>query len=171
MSNTITQPAAAQQAAALDSLGPSEYLAQRVEDQIDWYDKKSGVNQRWFKRLRVVEIVAAALIPFLTAAPDMWAMKYVIGGLGVFITVVAGILALFQFQERWTDYRATAESLKKERFLFLTRAEPYAAGDIFSTFVQRIEALLSKENTDWSQSFARTGQGGGGGQSDGGRAA
>jgi hypothetical protein len=152
------------QAPAPYSLNPGEYLAQRVEDQIDWYGRKSGWNQRWFKWLRVVEIVAAALIPFLTAVPaaDAPYMKYFIGLLGVFITVVAGILALFQFQERWTDYRATAESLKKERFLFLTRAEPYAAGDVFSTFVQRIEALITKENTNWSQSFAKSEKSGGG---------
>jgi hypothetical protein len=152
-----------QGAAVSDSLGPSEYLTLRVEDQINWYDRRSLWNQRWFKRLRVVEIVAAALIPFLTAFPAVpgpWDVKYVIGGLGVLITVVAGILALFQFQERWTEYRATAESLKRERYLFLTRAEPYTAGDVFSTFVRRTEGLLSKENTSWVQSLVKSEQGG-----------
>jgi hypothetical protein len=138
-----------------DSLNPSEYLEQRVRDQINWYDKKSLWNQRWFKRLRIFEIVAAAMIPLLTAVPDVPYMKYVIGGLGVIITVVAGILALFQFQERWTEYRTTCESLKKERFLFLTKAEPYAVGDGFPVFVQRIETLISKENTSWSQSLVK----------------
>jgi hypothetical protein len=144
-----------QEAAAPDSLNPSEYLSQRVRDQISWYEKKSLRNQGWFKRLRVVEIVAAAMIPFLTAVPDMPSMKYVIGGLGVLITVVAGILALFQFQERWTEYRTTCESLKKEQFLFLTRAEPYDGDDVFSTFVQRVETLLSKENLNWAQSLIK----------------
>ena len=143
-----------------NSLGPNEYLTQRVDDQIDWYDRKSLWNQRWFKRLRVVEIAAAALIPFLTAVPasalpEKWDMKYFIGALGVLITVVAGILALFQFQERWTEYRATCESLKKERFLFLTRADPYNVGDGFSMFVQKAETLISKENTNWAQSFVK----------------
>ena len=141
-------------------LNPSEYLTQRVQDQISWYDKQSLWNQRWFKRLRVTEIVAAAMIPFLTAIPDATTMKYVVGSLGVIITVVAGILALFQFQERWTEYRATSESLKKERFLFLTKAEPYAGGDEFSIFVNRIETLISKENTGWAQSLFKPGRGG-----------
>lgn len=141
-----------------DALNPSEYLAQRVQDQISWYDKKSLWNQRWFKRLRVIEIVAAAMIPFLTAIPNALTMKYVVGSLGVIITVVAGILALFQFQERWTEYRATSESLQKERFLFLTKAEPYAGRDAFSIFVQRIETSLSKENTGWAQSLIKPGQ-------------
>ena len=144
------------QAAEPDSLDVGEYIARRVRDQIDWYDRKSIWNQRWFKRLRLVEILAAALIPFLTAVPDSFgSMKYVIGGLGVLITVVAGVLALHQFQERWTEYRTTCESLKKELFLFLTRAEPYAAGEAFSMLVQKVETLISKENTNWAQSLAR----------------
>lgn len=144
-----------QGAAAPDSLDRGGYLEQRVRDQIGWYDRRSLWNQRWFKRLRVVEIAAAAMIPFLTAVPDVANMKYVIGGLGVLITVVAGVLALYQFQERWTEYRATCESLEREQFLFLTKAEPYAGADGFSAFVQRIESLLSKENTGWAQSLVR----------------
>jgi hypothetical protein len=95
------------------------------------------------------------MIPFLTAIPDVTGMKYIIGGLGVLITVVAGVLALFQFQERWTEYRATCETLKRERFLFLTRADPYAGADGFATFVQRFETLIAKENTSWAQSLIK----------------
>jgi hypothetical protein len=154
MSNTTLQGAPAP-----DSLDRGAYLEQRVRDQIDWYGRKGRSNQRWFKLLRVVEIAAAALIPFLTAVPDVTYMKYVIGGLGVLITVVAGLLALFQFQERWTEYRTTGESLKRERFLFLTKAEPYAGADGFSNFVQRIETLISKENVSWAQSFVKPDKG------------
>lgn len=144
-----------QESAPPDSLNPRDYLARRVEEQINWYDGKSLWNQRWFKRLRIVEIIAAAMIPFLTAVPDMMYMKYVIGSLGVLITIVAGVLALFQFQERWTEYRATVESLKKEQYLFLTKTDPYNVGDGFSMFVQKVETLISKENTNWSQSFVK----------------
>jgi hypothetical protein len=140
---------------APDSLDRSGYLEQRVRDQIDWYDRKSLWNQKWFRRLRVFEIVAAAMIPFLTAVPDMMYVKYIIGGLGVLITVVAGVLALFQFQERWTEYRMTYESLKRERFLFLTSADPYAGADGFPVFVQRFETLISKENLGWAQSLVK----------------
>lgn len=145
-----------QGAAAPDSLDQSGYLEQRVREQIDWYGGKSRWNQKWFRRLRVFEIVAAAMIPFLTAVPDMMYVKYVIGGLGVLITVVAGVLALFQFQERWTEYRTTSESLKRERFLFLTKADPYAGADGFPVFVQRFETLIAKENTGWAQSLIKS---------------
>ena len=41
------------------------YLRDRVDDQINWYDAKAQSNQKLFRRLRVAEIVAAALIPLL----------------------------------------------------------------------------------------------------------
>jgi hypothetical protein len=148
-----------QKAAPPPSLNPGEYMTERVEKQIDWYDTRSASNKRWFRLLRIIEIVAAAMIPFLTAITGVPYMNYVIGGLGVLITIVAGILALFQFQERWTEYRTTAESLKKEQFLFLTKANPYNAGDIFSMFVQTVETLISKENINWSQSAVKQEQG------------
>jgi len=44
-------------------ISPEEYVEQRINDQIGWYDRKSTTNQRWFKRLRFAEIVAAAAIP------------------------------------------------------------------------------------------------------------
>ena len=38
-----------------------EYIEQRLNDQISWYARKSRTNQLWFKRLRLAEIVAAAI--------------------------------------------------------------------------------------------------------------
>jgi hypothetical protein len=63
----------------------------------------------------------------------------------------AGVL----LQEHWIEYRATAESLRKEKFLFLTQTEPYDKDAAFHLLVQRVEALLSKENTDWAQSIMK----------------
>lgn len=43
------------------------YIKERLDDQIAWYDQKSQSNQKWYKRLRVIELIAAASIPFLAA--------------------------------------------------------------------------------------------------------
>jgi hypothetical protein len=53
------------------------------------------------------------------------------------------------------EYRATAESLKKKKFLFLTQTDPYNKDDAFHLLVQRVEALLSNESTDWVQSMIK----------------
>ena len=137
-------------------LSPEEYVEQRLTDQISWYDRKSSTNQRWFKWLRFVEIVAAATIPFLSGfAGDSFPIKIAIGALGVFVAVLASLLGLLHLQEHWIEYRATAESLTREKFLFLTQTEPYDKDDAFHLLVQRVEALLSKENADWAQSMMK----------------
>ena len=137
-------------------ISPEEYIEKRLGDQIAWYDRKSATNQRWFKRLRFAEIVAAATIPFLSGFADRsLAIKIAIGTLGVVVAVIASLLGLLQLQEHWIEYRATAESLRKEKFLFLTQTEPYDKDDAFHLLVQRVEGLLSKENTDWAQSMVK----------------
>ena len=135
-------------------ISPEDYVEQRINEQISWYDRRSITNKRWFKRLRFAEIVVAATIPFLSGFADKsLAIKIAIGALGVFVAVIASLLGLLQLQVHWIEYRATAESLKKEKFLFLSQTDPYNKDDAFHLLVQRVEALLSKENIDWVQSM------------------
>lgn len=130
-----------------------EYLKDRVEDQINWYGGKSEWNQRWFKRLRLVELIFASLIPFLvTYVSDETALlKVIVGSMGACIAVFSGLVALNKFQENWIEYRTTAETLKHEKYLFLTQSHPYDSEDSFHLFVNHIESLLSKENSNWAR--------------------
>jgi len=143
-------------------ISPEDYIEQRLNDQVGWYDRKSNANQRWFKRLRFAEVVAAAIIPFLSGFAGALAIKIAIGALGVVVAVIASLLALLHLQEHWFNYRATAEALKTEKFLFLTQTQPYDKEDAFHLLVQRVEALLSKENTGWIQSMTKPPKGEGG---------
>lgn len=134
-----------------------DYLTQRVDDQISWYDSKSQWNQKWYKRLRNIEIIAAATIPFLSGyitQEQPW-INIVIGILGALIAVIAGTIGLYNFQENWIEYRTTSESLKHEKYLFLTTTEPYNIDEPFSLFVQRVESLISTENSKWYQCFSK----------------
>src|SRR3954465_10189132 len=96
-------------------------IIHRLEDQIAWYDRKSAVSQKMFKRLKVAEIVAAAVIPFLAASNVSYAL-WVTGGLGVMITIIEGLLNLNQYQQNWLAYRSTCEALKHEKFAFVAGA-------------------------------------------------
>ncbi len=44
---------------------PDDPTMQRLDNQIEWYDQRSGQSQKLFKLLKIVVITAAALIPFL----------------------------------------------------------------------------------------------------------
>ncbi len=145
----------------MEQMSAEQYLAERLDDQISWYDKKSQWNQNWFKRLRLAEIVAAATIPFLsgmgTTVPgvgttDGRLQLVVVGLLGMLVAVAAAAISLFKFQENWIQYRTTAEQLRHERFLFLTSVAPYNTAESFALLVERVENLISRENSLWAQS-------------------
>ncbi len=132
-------------------MNEEKYLKERLEDQIEWYDKKSMFNQNWFKRLRVIEIAAAAAIPFLAGFIDgnSDSYKIVIGLLGFAIVVITGVVTLYKFQENWIEYRTISESLKHEKYLYFSSCEPYNVDKSFCLLVQRVENLISKENSKW----------------------
>jgi hypothetical protein len=122
----------------------------RLEDQIDWYDRKSRSAQRIFKRIKIVEILAAAAIPFL-AGMNYPFDRQVTGGLGVLITILEGLLHLNQYQQNWTNYRSTCEALKHEKFVYLAKAGPYAtAPDPRALLAERIESTVSQEHAQWA---------------------
>ncbi len=120
----------------------------RLQDQIGWYDAKSQLNQRWFKGLKVCQIVVAAAIPVAaTASAPLW----LIGGGGALIVVLEGLQQLEQYQQNWTTYRATCERLKHEKFLFLEGAGPYAAAPKPEALLaERVEGLVSQEHAAWA---------------------
>ena len=137
---------------------PDSPTAFRLKDQIDWYDKKSGKAQRAFKRIKVTEIIAAALIPFLDSLSAIvpWLRNHiplVAGGLGILITILEGILHLYRYQENWNNYRSTAEALKHEKYLYLGKAGPYAktaTSDPDALLAERVEGIVSQENAKWT---------------------
>ncbi|MEW6609711.1 MAG: DUF4231 domain-containing protein [bacterium] len=134
-----------------------EYINNRLNDQINWYSKKSQTNQKWFKWLRLLEIIAAALIPFLAGIGTTIPYHLIIiGALGVIIAVSAGLSALYKYHEIWIEYRTTAETLKHEKYLYQTKCPPYNNNDAFCSLVQRVEGLISKENTQWSRYTEKT---------------
>ena len=132
------------------------YLQDRLDHQIKWYDVKSQHNQRLYKYLRVVEISAAACIPFLAAyVAEVFSIRTVVGILGILVTVVAALVTLYRFQELWIEYRTTAESLKHEKYLFLSRTTPYDTSEAFPLLVERVEGLISKQHTAWTRYVKR----------------
>ena len=120
---------------------------ERVDGQIKWYDEKSLSNQRWYKRLKIGAIIAAALIPFAAGfeAPTM-----ITGGLGVCIVILEGLQGLNQYQQNWINFRSTCEALKHEKYLFLANAGPYLKNEHpDALFAERAESLISQEHAKW----------------------
>ena len=122
---------------------------ERLEDQINWYSRKSRENQRRYKWLKLLELAVAAALPVVAAVHSpVW----VTGGLAAVIVVLEGAQHLYQLHENWITYRSTAEALKHERYLYLANAGPYAGHDPHSQLAERLEGLISQEHAKWTAS-------------------
>jgi hypothetical protein len=134
-------------------MNQEEYIANRVDDQIYWYDGKSQKAQKNYKRLKIAEMVCSASIPILVTFWNSLAyIPPVVAILGAVVTVLTGIHGLYNFHENWIEYRSTAETLKHEKFMYLTQSGIYKENEnAFNQFVERVESIISRENINWAQ--------------------
>jgi len=130
-----------------------EYIKERLEDQIEWYSKKASKNKlynNWFKTLI---IILSATIPFVVGIEfNETVRNVVLSAIGVVITILSGLSGLLKFQEKWTEYRTTSETLKHEKYLFKAKAFPYCEEkEPYKLLVARIEDIISREHSMWGQ--------------------
>jgi hypothetical protein len=75
---------------------------------------------------------------------------HISAGLGVLIAIIEGLQQLKQYHGNWISYRATAEALKHEQFLYLAKAGPYIAAEHpQSMLAERVESLITQEEGKW----------------------
>ena len=127
------------------------YFEERLESEIAWYEKKSKRNKQYYYLLRVIELISAALIPFLInyLTGNTGLLKSAIETLSILVLITTGMISIFQFRELWTEYRTNAESLKHEKYLYLSSSNPYDREDKFKLLVERVEKLISIEHSRW----------------------
>ena len=135
-----------------------EYIKERLDNQISWYDRKSSINQKKYKKYKRLEFIIAATIPVITTLTaiipnDLLEKILLISAAfgGIILVVINKTLELEDYFKFWKEYRTTCESLQYERSLYLTRSEPYDEEDAFPLLVQKVESILSKETQRWQQ--------------------
>ncbi len=141
-----------------------QYISERLDDQISWYEKKSTHNKLRFRICQLIVIVASAVIPIINLGIPLAGGAGEAGGdshnyllalgitaiLGGVITIVTALSQMDTYFETWVLYRTTAEALKRERFLYINNAADYS--NLMDTvknklLVERVEAMLSSENS------------------------
>ena len=128
------------------------YIKDRIDDQYRWYDNKSQVSQRKYKRSKLLTIILSILIPLLTGfiRDDLSWLKYVVGVAGAIVAITEGWLSINKYQEQWVEYRSTAAALLREKLLFQTKAGAYKnTSTPFQDFVANAEAIMAGENANW----------------------
>lgn len=123
----------------------------RLDDQLHWYDEQSVRSQRLYKGLKVAQVSLAVLIPAMSLLPVDYA-RWSTALAGVTIAVLEAVQQMNQYSTLWVTYRSTAESLKHEKFLFLSEAGPYRGlpmPDRLMHLAERVEEHVSAEHANW----------------------
>lgn len=126
-----------------------EYVAGRYSDQVQWYDGRSVRNKKFYYAFQWAVIVLSATLPVLVATIGS-DRNWITATLAVVLAIGTAGLTTFRFHENWINYRGIAEALKKEKYYYDARIDNYTtASDADGLFVQRVEALISRENSLW----------------------
>ena len=126
-----------------------EYLAGRYTNQIDWYSNRAGTNKSWYQAFQWGVIILSASVPVLIASVPESHQWFTIT-ISIFLAIGTAALKTFKFQENWVNYRTVSETLKKEKYFYDAGLDDYAdADDKEALFVERVESLISRENSLW----------------------
>lgn len=128
-----------------------DYIKNRLDDQLQYYENNSKGNKNRYHGFQVLIIVSGALIPIINSIDYAGIeIRVVSAVLGSVILGITSVLQLKKYQENWILYRSTAEVLKKEKQFFLNQVGDYSGltdERRHKLLVERIEAILSSENT------------------------
>ncbi|MDQ4021335.1 MAG: DUF4231 domain-containing protein [Actinomycetota bacterium] len=127
----------------------------RLEDQLGWYDRKSIAAQQAYKRVKLSQLIIGAAVPVFAGLQVSAAIT---ATLAAYVVVAEGAQQLYQWQTNWVLYRATAESLKHEKYLYLAAAGPYNTDDRHRVLAERLEGLVSQEHAKWTESRQKDSQ-------------
>jgi len=123
----------------------------RLEQQLKWYDSKSVECQKYYKRLKLLQVGLAVLIPITAQLPTNFSI-WLTALSGTAIAFLEGWQQLGQYSTLWVTYRSTAERLKHEKYLFLSEAGPYKSmndSDRLVNLAERVEEHVSTEHANW----------------------
>lgn len=137
----------------MDSATFSTYLEKRYIDQLNYYEDKSGKNQKKYKFFQWALIILSTLTTILAALPkeQQYWIQYVIIFTAALVTIITSALKTFQYQELWVTYRSTIEQLKPEIYYYTFNVGDYGQTgvDKETLFVTRVEGILGKEHDAW----------------------
>lgn len=131
------------------------YITERLDDQINWYSTKSTKNQNTYKIIKILEMIFATSITILSVFVTNYPwLRIIIILSSASIAIFTGVHGIYNFHENWVQYRSISETLKHEKYMFLTKAGVYNLADDTSLgklLVERCESIISHENINWAQ--------------------
>lgn len=155
----------------------NEYICKRFWYSAVWYMKKAKIYKILFYLFSVLSITLPAISSLLISNKNLFNASNcnIIQFFAPFSAALGSIssacIGLFKFQQQWIQYRRTAERLKKELSLFISRKEKDTSGNKVKVkvtsgnkvkdknsdkkkyteedFLTTIEEIMASENDEW----------------------
>jgi hypothetical protein len=147
LTDSLPQPA--------DPAEQDDILWQQLSAQFRWYERAATRNRLGYQVLKVVAMVFAAAVAVLAAAD---APAAVTAALAASVVVLEGVQQVFQFHPNWISYRATAEALRQNAFLYVARAAPYSGEGRRERLADVVRDATTKENVSWAGTMRQAAQ-------------
>jgi Protein of unknown function (DUF4231) len=133
----------------------SDYVKKRLENQLNWYDKKAKSYLYRYYEIQILILGVSALIPIVNVVGGYeMTIRIISSILGSIVVGATGILQLTKAQESWIIFRSTAETLKKEYNLYMLKAGDYSDTNLADDkrdklFIERSESVMAMEGTKY----------------------
>ena len=131
-------------------MSEEEYIRERLDEQTQWFSRKSAENQKKYKRYRKAQSICILLVPVLSLFP-CFSVRIAAALCGLLAAYLQFACQLDQYHELWRCYRLACERLKHEKLLCQTGTGAYADKSMrFQLLVEATESIIAATNTDWN---------------------
>jgi hypothetical protein len=130
-------------------MSPEEYIAERLDQYQQWYDRKSIGAKSKYMTMRAASVVGAAIVPVVVNLPLPY-VTFIATVISLAVVIVVSLESVYHFGDQWRNYRTTEQFSMREKVLFRTGDGPYRGlkkDSAFSLLVERCEAQISAENS------------------------
>lgn len=131
-----------------------------------WYNRNAIRTMRHHFFIRTMQLLLASAIPVTQILMSGTPSRATAGGLGALIAILQGKDALHRYGEHYISWRATAQDLLRERFLFSAQSGNYSNlshAKALALLATRVDAIEATENQQWQAGEVST-EGAGGAQ-------
>jgi hypothetical protein len=132
----------------LGSIGPEEYIRERMFEYRKWYDNSAQKAKTRYQGMRGVSVVGAAIVPVLVNL-DFQYLPAVTTVISLLVVVLVSLESVYHYGDQWKNYRSTEQFIAQEYFFFTTGDGSYKGlkpDRAFLHLVERIEGAISTEN-------------------------
>lgn len=118
----------------------NEYTRKRFIQSVYWYHQSARKCKKMFYLLSIIAIVLPTAVTVLSAFTENFVVKLTVSILSALTAICTSLLTLFKVQQKWIQFRTTAETMHTELSLFLSCTGDYSYASLKKTFEEECDS-------------------------------